>query len=85
MYFDVSPYEVLQGLGHWIKVVGFIVFLVLIVTTVATIASVGPRGFMAVMRQLFEGVRDASELLTFGAWRRIWAVSMLTIREAIRR
>jgi hypothetical protein len=85
MYFDVSPYEVLLGLGHWIKVVGFIVFLVLIVTTVAAIASVGPRGFMAVMRQLFEGVRDASELLTFGAWRRIWAVSMLTIREAVRR
>src|SRR5262249_49740586 len=44
-----------------------------------------PRGFMAVLRQLFEGVRDASELLTFSAWRRIWAVAVLTIRGAIRR
>jgi len=43
--------------------------------------SLGPRGFMAVLRQLYEGIRDVSEL----SWRRIWALATLTIREAIRR
>ncbi|HUE17577.1 MAG TPA: PDZ domain-containing protein [Planctomycetaceae bacterium] len=81
MYFDVLPFDVLQGLSHWIKVVGFIAILVFLVTTVAALASMGPRGFLAVVRQIYEGVRDVSEL----SWRRIWALSMLTIREAVRR
>jgi hypothetical protein len=81
MYFDVLPFDVLQGLSHWIKVVGFIAILVFLVTTVAALASMGPRGFLAVLRQVYEGVRDVSEL----SWRRIWALSMLTIREAVRR
>jgi len=81
MYFDVLPFDVLQGLSHWIKVVGFIAILVFLVTTVAAVVSMGPRGFLAVVRQMYEGVRDVSELSS----RRIWALSMLTIREAVRR
>jgi len=81
MYSDVLPFNVLQGLSHWVKVVGLIAILVLMVTMVAGLASMGPRGLVAVLRQLFEGIRDVSEL----SWRRIWAVSTLTVREAVRR
>jgi PDZ domain len=81
MNFDVLPFDSLLGLSHWVKVVGFIAILVLIVTSVAAFASMGPRGFLAVFRQLFEGFRDVAEL----SFRRIWAIAMLTFREAIRR
>jgi PDZ domain len=81
MNFDVQPFNTLLGLSHWVKVTGFIVLLVLIVTSVAAFASMGPRGLMAVFRQLYEGLRDIAEL----SLRRIWAIAMLTFREAIRR
>jgi PDZ domain len=85
MYFDVLPFDMFQGLSHWIKVAGFMVILVLIVTSVGALLSSGPKGLMSVFRELYEGIRDGAELLTLGAWRRIWAVAILTIREAIRR
>src|SRR5579872_3277788 len=81
MNFDVLPFDSTQGLSHWIKVVGFIAILVFIVTIVGSVASMGPRGLMAVLRQAFEGFRDIAEL----SLRRIWAISMLTFKEAIRR
>ena len=81
MNFDVLPFDSVQGLSHWVKVAGFIVILVLIVTSVAAFASMGPRGLLAVLRQLYEGLRDIAEL----SLRRIWAIAMLTFREAIRR
>jgi len=81
MYFDVLPFDMVQGLSHWFKVVGFIAALVLFVMLGIALVSLGPRGFMAVLRQLYEGIRDVSEL----SWRRIWALATLTIREAIRR
>jgi PDZ domain len=81
MNFDVLPFNSTLGLSHWVKVVGFIVILVFIVTTVAAVASMGPRGFLAVLRQLFEGFRDVADL----SIRRIWAIATLTFKEAIRR
>lgn len=81
MNFDPLPFDVLQGLSHWVKVAGFIVLLVLVVSLVGALASMGPRGVLGVLRQLYEGIRDVSEL----SWRRIWALSMLTVREAVRR
>lgn len=81
MNFDPLQFDSVQGLSHWVKVVGFIVILVLIVTTVAAFASMGPKGLMAVLRQLFEGFRDIAEL----SFRRIWAIATLTFKEAIRR
>jgi hypothetical protein len=81
MNFDVLPFDSTLGLSHWVKVVGFIVILVLIVTTVGAFASMGPRGLLAVLRQLFEGFRDVADL----SFRRIWAISTLTFKEAIRR
>jgi len=81
MNFDVLPFDSTQGLSHWVKVVGFLVFLVLIVSIVGAFASMGPRGILAVLRQLYEGFRDVAEL----SFRRIWAISTLTFKEAIRR
>ena len=85
MSFDPVSFNVLQGLSQWVKVVGFIVILVLIVTSVAGLASMGMRGLMGVVTQLYDGVRDGSELFTLNSWQRIWAVSTLTVREARRR
>ncbi len=81
MNFDVLPFDSTQGLSHWVKVVGFLVFLVLIVSIVGAFASMGPRGILAVLRQLYEGFRDVAEL----SLRRIWAIASLTVREAVRR
>jgi hypothetical protein len=72
---------VIQGLSQWVKVVAAIGVLGTIVMLVIALVSVGPRGFMTVLRQLFDGIRDVSELSS----RRIWALATLTIREAVRR
>src|ERR1700685_2607829 len=85
MSFDPLPFDVIQGLSQWVKVVAAITVLGAFVMTVIALVSVGPRGFFSVLRQMYEGIRDGSDLLTFGAWRRIWAVSTLTVREAVRR
>jgi hypothetical protein len=85
MNFDPLPFDVFQGVSHWIKVVGFITMLVMIVTLVAALASMGSRGLLGVFRQIYEGIGDASELLTIHGWRRVWAISTLTVREAVRR
>ena len=84
MYFDVLPFDVLQGLSHWIKVVGFIVVLVFDRDDGRRASPPwGRAASWRVLRQLFEGVRDVSDFDL--SWRRIWALSTLTIREAIRR
>lgn len=80
MHFDPIAFDVRQGVSQWLQVVGFALLLIVIVS-LGTSLGFGVRGFKAVLRQMYEGVRDFADL----SFRRIWAIASLTIREAVRR
>ena len=80
MHFDVVPFDVVQGVGTWVKVMGACAVLVLVASFAASIG-LGFSGPGRVLRQLFGAIRDVSEISV----RRVWALAMLTAREAIRR
>ena len=81
MQFDPLPFNLLQGVSQWLKVMGASLALIILVTAVTALGATGPQGLWAVFRQVFEGIRDISEL----SMRRIWALAVLTFREAVRR
>jgi hypothetical protein len=81
MSFDVVPFDVLQGVILWLKVMWFSAMLVIVVLALGSISFMGLSGPKAVARHLYEGLKDISEL----SIRRIWALGMLTLREAVRR
>ncbi|HXY32737.1 MAG TPA: hypothetical protein VEI07_00835 [Planctomycetaceae bacterium] len=80
MQFDVVPYDLVQGVSTWLKVMLACGVLVLIASFAASLGF-GLRGPAKVFWQLVGAVKDISELSA----RRIWALAMLTAREAIRR
>jgi hypothetical protein len=71
----------LEGGSQWLKVLGGVIAFAIIVPMLASLGILGLKGPGAVLRQVFEGIRDISEM----SLRRIWALAMLTGREAIRR
>jgi hypothetical protein len=81
MRFDPTPFDILQGLIAWLKVIGIAGLLILFVTLLASLGAMGPRGVVGFFRQLWEAFQDISEISV----RRVWALAMLTTREAIRR
>jgi hypothetical protein len=80
MHFDPLPFDVVQGVGTWLKVMGACAVLVLVASFAASVG-LGLSGPVRVLRQLFGAIRDISEISV----RRVWALAMLTAREAIRR
>ena len=76
-----SDYDVLQGLVHWATVFGLVCLVSLIVSLVASMATYGMRGPARVAQRLGQAANDFASLSP----RRIYAVSMLTFLEAIRR
>jgi hypothetical protein len=81
MSFDPIPFDAIQGLSQWLKVMLAALVLVVVVPLIVSPFIFGWRGPWAVLRQFYEGIRDISEL----SLRRIWAISSLTAREAVRR
>lgn len=81
MRFDPTPFDIQQGLIGWLKVMGVAGGLILVVVLLASLGAMGPRGVVGFFRQLWEAFRDISEI----SIRRVWALAMLTAREAIRR
>jgi hypothetical protein len=80
MSFDPINYDLIQGVGTWLKVMGAIAGMALIVALAASFG-LGLSGPVRVFKQLFSAIRDISEISA----RRVWALAMLTTREAIRR
>jgi len=80
MSFDVLPFDFVQGLGTWLKVMLAIFGMALIVSLAASFGY-GITGPVRVFKQLFSAIRDISEISV----RRVWALAMLTTKEAIRR
>jgi hypothetical protein len=80
MRFDVIPFDVIQGLGTWLKVMGAVLLLVLVATFFASFGY-GLKGPVYWFWQIVGAIRDVSEI----SLKRIWALAMLTAREAIRR
>ena len=76
-----SDYDVLQGLVHWATVFGLVCLVSLIVSLVASLATYGMRGPARVASRLGQAASDFASLSP----RRIYAISMLTFLEAVRR
>lgn len=81
MQFDPQPYDWLAGLRYWGAVVGVCLAFVLLLSVVISLLIAGISGPQRVGRQILEGLRDFRDL----SLRRVWALAVLTLREALRR
>jgi len=81
MDYDPLPYELVPALLHWLRVVGLSLGIVILVSLATSLAVLGKSGPKLVLRQIRSGLRDLVNI----APRRVWAIALLTIREAIRR
>jgi len=80
MSFDPVPYNLYQGVSTWFQVMGLGLFLV-VVSTLAGSLGYGLKGPVYWFWGVIGAIKDVSEISA----RRIWALAMLTAREAIRR
>ena len=81
MTFDPTAYEILPAFVHWLIVFGSCLGVVLVVALLTSLGMGGGRGPANVGYQIGSGLVDWIRLSP----RRIWALTMLTFREAIRR
>lgn len=81
MDYDPKAYELWVGFQHWAKVFGACAAIVLVVALITALAAGGPGGVKSVIGHLWSALRD----LVDTRFRRVWAIALLTIREAIRR
>lgn len=81
MSFDPIPYDLLPNFLHWLKTIGGFAAIVLVVAFMTSIVANGLAG----PRVLFQRLRDGFHDLTRLSCRRIWALAMLTFKEAVRR
>lgn len=79
MNFDIKPFDYLHGFTDWLIVFGAAVGVALVAALMASL--VASRSATPFFRQLREGAIDMIRMSP----RRIWAISQLTIREAVRR
>jgi len=81
MSFDPIPFNVTLALLHWLAVVGIVLGIAAVTFTVASIAAAGMTGPLVLLQQTREGFAD----FLGTSLRRVWAVTILTIRESVRR
>lgn len=81
MNFNPEPYNLMEGLQHWGVVFGVGLAIVLTVTLVVSFVLNGSRGFDRFLQQ---SGRLLGEMLRTSP-RRVWALSLLTFRESMRR
>lgn len=81
MTFDPQPYDLAFAVLHWLVVFGSCVGIVLAVGLFASVVAYGVRGPRAVLRHIVEGFVDLVRMSP----RRVWALTVLTIKESIRR
>lgn len=85
MNFDAKPFLLFSdfdnGLLHWLRVFGGFVGVIFAATVLVALGIYGVSGPVAVMGRVRQGFRDFFSLSP----KRIWAISWLTIIEAVRR
>jgi len=81
MSHDPVPFQILPALLQWLAVVGIILAISAVTLTVTSLATSGATGPLMIFEQIGGGIHDW--LSTAG--RRVWALTMLTFREAFRR
>lgn len=80
MSFDPIPYNLLEAFTHFLIVFGSSMLLALVVCLAVGLITRGTRGF----GDVFRGVLDFFVQITHISPRRIWSLSILTIRESLR-
>lgn len=78
---ELVPFDLTAGIIRFLATFGFLGGLILIISAIASRFIVGPGGPKMVFGQVKEGLQELFSLKC----RRVWAVSLLTIKEAIRR
>ena len=81
MSFDPQPFDIVQGFIYWGLIFGVGIVVVAAVAFLVSLAMHRTAGIGAFARQTGKLAREGIQVSP----RRIWAVSMLTFREAIRR
>ena len=81
MSFDPIPYNMLNALGVWSLAMAIILTLTALTLMVTTLVASGATGPLLVFEQVKAGFGDWLGT----SWRRVWAVTMLTFRESMRR
>ena len=81
MTFDHAPFLFGPALLHWVLVFGSFAGIVFSVSVLIALGVYGAPGPTAVMGRVWQGLHDFLGISP----RRIWALSLLTIKEAVRR
>lgn len=81
MQFEPIPFDIIRGPLHWLIVVGAMTLLVLGVSLLTLLVTNGVKGPVLLVNEILAGLIDLVSLSP----RRVWALTQLTIREAIRR
>ncbi len=81
MTFDRDPFSFIDGFQHWLKVFGSFAGGIFAITVLLALGVFGAAGPVAVINRVFAGLNDFLNLSP----RRIWAIALLTIKEAVRR
>lgn len=79
--FNPEPFNWVHGILYWVLVMGIVSAVAGIALVVMSLVALGPTGPLQVVGQIKEGLAD----LRNTSWRRVWALTMLTFREAFRR
>src|SRR5690606_32788773 len=81
MNFDPTPYNIGEAFLHWLTIFGSVLGIVLVIALFTSILARGFRGPGLVLGQIRDAVVDTVRM----SLRRVWAITMLTFRESIRR
>jgi hypothetical protein len=81
MTFDRAPFLFGPALLHWLFVFGSFAGIIFSVTVLIALGVYGASGPTAVMGRVWQGLHDFLGISP----RRIWAIALLTIKEAVRR
>ena len=81
MTFDRDPFLFGAALLHWLIVFGSFAGIVFSVSVLVALGIYGASGPTAVMARVWQGLHDFLGISS----RRIWAIALLTIKEAVRR
>jgi len=81
MNFDPQPFDILMGLGNWGIILGVVVGLAVVIGLLASLLLYRGRLFQAFGSQSGRLMREAIDVSP----RRVWALTVLTFRESVRR
>lgn len=81
MSFDPIPFDVLGGLLSWVIVMAIVVTIAAVMLVAGTLVAGGATGPLLILQEIKLGIRDWMGT----SLRRIWAIVVLTFREAVRK